>query len=622
MQAEPKLSEKLSSTKPVEEREAVVVRFAGDSGDGMQLAGMQFTTESVFAGNDVSTLPDFPAEIRAPAGTPGGVSGFQLCFASREVYTPGDTPDVLIALNPAALKVNLPDLEPGCMIIVDGETFSDASLRKAGLATNPLKDGSLDCFQVFDVPINKLTTSALEGTGLSPKVVSRCKNFFALGLLSWLFQRPIEPTLEWIEKKFRTSPELAEANRKVLEAGWNFGETTELFHSAYEVAPADIAPGRYRNLTGNSALSLGLVAASELCGLPLFLGSYPITPASDVLHELAGYKSFPVYAFQAEDEIAGVGSALGASFAGALAVSTTSGPGLDLKQETIGLAVMAELPLIIVDIQRGGPSTGLPTKAEQADLLAAIFGRHGEAPVVVLAAASPADCFDTAIEAARIALKYMTPVILLSDAFIANGTEPWRIPDPDGLPRLKVNLCRDPKGFLPYRRDEETLARPWAVPGTPGLEHRIGGLEKNGDRGAVSYSPEHHEAMVRIRKEKIDRIAREFPPTEVVGEKSGKLLVVTWGSTKGSALAAVRELRKAGRRVSHVHLRYLNPLPSDLGGILSGFQKVLVPEMNTGQLAMLLRSRYLKDVKSFSKVQGRPFTTRELRAEIEKQLGE
>ena len=610
-----------SPAKRVEEREQVVIRFAGDSGDGMQLAGMHFTNETALVGNDLSTFPDYPAEIRAPAGTLAGVSGFQLHFSSREIFTAGDTPDVLIAMNPAALKVNVGDLRPNAILIVDKETFTEQNLKKAEYASNPLTDGSLDRLQVFPLEISKLTINALREMNLPTRTMMRSRNFFALGLVSWLFHRPIETTVQWIEQRFKKNPDIGEANVRVLKAGYNFGETTELFKTSYEVKPAPIAPGRYRNITGNTAVALGFIAAAQTAGRPLFLGTYPITPASDILHELAGYKQFNVYTFQAEDEIAGVGAALGAAFGGAVAITTTSGPGMCLKAETINLAVSVELPVVIVDVQRGGPSTGLPTKTEQGDLLMAIFGRNGESPVPVLAAATPADCFDTAFEAVRIAVKYMTPVIILTDGDLANGAEPWRVPKAAELPKIPVESRTDPKGYFPYLRDPTTLSRPWAIPGTPELEHRIGGLEKEYLTGNVSYSPTNHEQMVRVRARKIAGIAREIPPTQVDGPDSGDLLVLGWGSTYGAIAAATHELReKKGKSVAQVHLRYLNPLPSDLGTILHRYKKVLVPEMNLGQLVRLVRAEYLIDAIGFNKIQGQPFKVTELISKISRVL--
>ena len=599
-------------TKPVETLDSVVIRFAGDSGDGMQLTGTQFTIESALAGNDLSTLPDYPAEIRAPAGSLGGVSGFQLTFSSHEVFTPGDQCDVLVAMNPAALKVNIEDVKPNGMLIVDKESFTTQNLKKAEYAINPLTDGSLARFRIFEVPVTKVTTNALADSGLSNKAALRCKNFFALGLTSWLFHRPIEPTLEWITTKFKKTPEVADANARVLRAGYNYGETAELFHVAYEVPAAKIAPGKYRNITGNTATAIGFVAAAKRAGLPLFLGSYPITPASEILHELAVYKQFGVRTFQAEDEIAAVGATLGAAFGGAVAITTTSGPGMDLKAETVGLAVIVELPIVITNVQRGGPSTGLPTKTEQADLLAAVYGRHGECPVPVLAAATPADCFATAFEAVRIATRYMTPVILLTDGYLANGAEPWAVPRAADLPDITVKFRTDPTDYHPYMREESTLARPWVVPGTPGLEHRTGGLEREHVTGNVSYSPTNHEHMVRLRARKIAGIAAEIPPTQVTGPAEGDLLVLGWGSTYGAIVTAVRELDAAGLSVAHAHLRYLNPLPSDLGAVLKRYRKVLVPEMNLGQLVRLIRAEYLVDAIAFGKVQGRPFKVAEI----------
>jgi 2-oxoglutarate ferredoxin oxidoreductase subunit alpha len=607
-------------SKSVEEREGLVVRFAGDSGDGMQLTGMQFSVESAIAGNDIGTLPDFPAEIRAPAGTLAGVSAFQVNFASTEVFTPGDELDALVAMNPAALRVNLGDLKPGGILIVNTEAFDHQSLQRAGYEKNPLEDGSLSRYRVYPVDLTKLTINALSGLNLSNREAVRCKNFTALGLVSWLFQRPLEPTVQWVGQKFRKNPILAEANLRALRAGYNYGETAELFTISYTVRPAKIAPGLYRSVTGNSALALGFVAASRKAGLPLFLGSYPITPASDVLHELSGYKNFDVITFQAEDEIAAAGAALGASFGGAIGVCTTSGPGMNLKMETIGLAVMTELPLVVVDIQRAGPSTGMPTKTEQADLLQALYGRHGEAPVPVIAAATPADCFSAAYEATRIAIKYMTPVIVLTDGYLANGAEPWLVPRFEDLPPIPVAFRTDPKGFFPYLRDEETLARPWVRPGTPGLEHRIGGLSKEHITGNVSYSPTNHEQMVRIRARKIAGIAREIPPTTVSGCAEGDVLIVGWGGTYGALEAATRELVARGRRVGHVHLRYLNPLPPDLGEVLGRFRKVLVPELNLGQLVRVLRAEFLVDAVGMNKIQGRPFKVSEVVTRVERLL--
>jgi 2-oxoglutarate ferredoxin oxidoreductase subunit alpha len=611
-----------TARKSVREVASVVIRFAGDSGDGMQVTGAQFTNVSALAGNDISTLPDFPAEIRAPAGTLAGVSGFQLNFSHVEVFTPGDTPDVLVAMNPAALKANLEDLEPGGMLIVDTEAFNEQNLKKAGYTANPLEDGSLVKYQLFPIDISRLTTLALQDLSLSNKQVLRCKNFFALGIVSWLYQRPTEPTLKFIADRFGKNPLFVDANTRAFKAGLYFGETSELFASQYEVRPAAIPPGTYRNITGNSALAIGLVTAARRAGIPLFLGSYPITPASDILHELAGYKEFDVVTFQAEDEIAGVGSALGAAFAGALGVTTTSGPGIDLKSETVGLAVKVELPLVVCDIQRGGPSTGLPTKTEQSDLLAVLFGRHGESPVPVLAAATPADCFAVAIEAARIAMQYMTPVFLLSDGYLANGAEPWLVPSVDELPEMKVEFRTEAAGYFPYLRDAETLSRPWVTPGTPGLEHRIGGLESEYLTGNISYAPANHEQMVRLRAKKIAGIAREIPPTAVEGPERGPVVVLGWGSTYGSIAAATKQLRSEGAPVAHVHLRYLNPLPPDLGEILRRYDRILVPEMNMGQLLRVVRAEYLVDAIGFNKIQGRPFKVSEIVARVRKLLEE
>jgi 2-oxoglutarate/2-oxoacid ferredoxin oxidoreductase subunit alpha len=608
------------AVKPIEERSSAVIRFAGDSGDGMQVAGMQFTNETALAGNDLSTLPDFPAEIRAPAGTLAGVSGFQLNFSSREVFTPGDNPDVLVAMNPAALKVNVGDLETNGILIVDKEAFSEQNLKKAEYKSNPLTDGSLDRFQLFQIDISKLTAAALADMHLSARTVSRCKNFFALGLTCWLFQRPIEATTKWIQQRFGKTPELAEANVRVLKAGFNYGETTEIFTHCYDVKPARIQPGKYRNITGNTATALGFVAAAHQAGLPLFLGSYPITPASDILHELAAYKNFGVYTFQAEDEIAGIGAALGAAFGGAIGITTTSGPGMCLKAETVNLAVSVELPLVIADIQRGGPSTGLPTKTEQADLLMALYGRNSDSPVPIIAPSTPADCFFAAFEAVRIAIKYMTPVFLLSDGYLANGAEPWLIPKVADLPKLTVAFRTEPHGFYPYLRDEKTLSRPWVRPGTPNLEHRIGGLEKEYLSGNVSYAPMNHEQMVRVRVRKIAGIAAEIPPTEVHGPASGDLLVIGWGSTYGSIAAAVQEAQRQKQAVSHVHLRYLNPLPADLGDVMARFKKVLVPEMNMGQLVKVLRAEYLVNAVGLNKIQGLPFKVSEITTRITRML--
>jgi 2-oxoglutarate/2-oxoacid ferredoxin oxidoreductase subunit alpha len=610
-----------AALKPHLKRDHVVIRFAGDSGDGMQLTGMQFTAESALAGNDIATLPDFPAEIRAPQGTLAGVSGFQLNFSSSEIFTAGDEPNVLVAMNPAALQANIEDVPPNAVIIVDREAFTDANVKRAGYTSNPLTDHSLDKFQVIQVDVTKLTTLAVHGMGLNNRAVFRCRNMFVLGMLSWLYQRPIESTLSYLESRFKKTPEILEANVRVLKAGFNYGETTEMFASSYEVPAARIAPGLYRNITGNSATALGFVAASVKAGRPLFLGSYPITPASDVLHELSGYKNFPIYTFQAEDEIAGVCAAIGASFGGSIAITTTSGPGMNLKAEAVGLAVKVELPLVITDIQRAGPSTGMPTKPEQADLLQAMYGRHGESPIPIIAASTPADCFDCAYEAVRIAVKYMTPVILLTDGQLANGAEPWLLPDADRLPPIKVEFATNPEGFMPYTREPETLSRPWAVPGTKGLEHRVGGLSSENLTGNVSYSPANNELMVRTRARKIAGIAREIPPTEVFGDpEGGDLIVLGWGSTYGPIREAVKHLRAKGKKVSHVHLRYLNPLPRDLGETLKRFKQVMIPEMNMGQLLKMVRADYLIDAFGFNKIQGRPFKVSEIENRINRAL--
>jgi 2-oxoglutarate ferredoxin oxidoreductase subunit alpha len=617
-------------TKQVQELDHVIIRFAGDSGDGMQLTGDRFTQETAVFGNDLSTLPNFPAEIRAPAGTLPGVSSFQLHFADHDILTPGDAPDVLVAMNPAALKANLKDLPRGADLIVNTDEFTKRNLQKVGYEKSPLDDGSLSAWHVHAVPLTSLTVKALQDQDLSRKDAERAKNMFALGMLSWLYGRPAEGTLGFLEQKFGKRPEIYKANVTAFQAGWNFGETTEAFSVRYEVKPAALKPGRYRNITGNTALAYGLVAAGQLAKLPLFLGSYPITPASDILHELAKHKKFGVRTFQAEDEISAVGSALGAAFGGSLAVTTSSGPGIILKMETVGLAVATELPLIIVDVQRAGPSTGMPTKTEQADLLLALYGRNGESPVPVVAAASPSDCFNAAIEAARIAVTYRTPVILLSDGYLANGSEPWRIPDVGTLPDLsaafsfasaqtEIGAGSNGNGdgeFLPFKRDPKTLARPWAVPGTPGLEHRIGGIEKAAGTGAISYDPDNHDLMVRARQAKIDGIAvPDLKVDDPTGDAS--VLVLGWGSTYGSIGAAVRRSRKAGLAVAQAHLRHLNPFPANLGEVLHHYDKVLLPEINLGQLALLLRGRYLVDVISYNRVRGLPFQAAELAAVIE-----
>jgi 2-oxoglutarate/2-oxoacid ferredoxin oxidoreductase subunit alpha len=614
-------------TKQVQQLDRVIIRFAGDSGDGMQLAGDRFTQETAAFGNDLSTLPNFPAEIRAPAGTLPGVSSFQLHFADHDILTPGDAPDVLVAMNPAALKANLSDVPRGADIIANTDEFTKRNLSRIGYTASPLEDGSLSAYNVHEVPVTSMTVKALEEFDISRKEAERAKNMFALGLLSWLYNRPPESTLKFLKSKFATKPEIMKANIAAFQAGWNYGETTEAFSVQYEVKPATLKSGTYRNITGNSALAYGLVAASRRSGLPLFLGSYPITPASDILHELSKLKRFGVRTFQAEDEIAGIGAALGASFGGALGVSSTSGPGMALKAETIGLAVSVELPLIICDIQRAGPSTGMPTKTEQADLLMALFGRNGESPVAVLAPATPSDCFEIALEAVRIATKYRTPVIILSDGYLANGSEPWLIPRVADLPKLRDEFSFASPGdwagdngpeFLPFQRDPQTLARPWAVPGTPGLEHRIGGIEKADVSGSISYDPDNHDRMVRLRQAKIDGIAADIPPLEVDDpDGDAKVLVLGWGSTYGSIGAAVRRVRVAGGSVAQAHLRHLSPFPANLGEVLSSYDKVLVPEINLGQLALLLRGRYLADVISYNRVRGLPFRAAELAGVIE-----
>ncbi|WP_328424726.1 2-oxoacid:acceptor oxidoreductase subunit alpha [Streptomyces sp. NBC_00443] len=611
---------KPAGTKDVRRLDRVIIRFAGDSGDGMQLTGDRFTSETASFGNDLSTLPNFPAEIRAPAGTLPGVSSFQLHFADHDILTPGDAPNVLVAMNPAALKANIGDLPRGAEIIVNTDEFTKRAMQKVGYDTNPLEDGSLDGYSLHPVPLTTLTVEALKEFDLTRKEAERSKNMFALGLLSWMYHRPTEGTEKFLTSKFAKKPDIAAANIAAFHAGWNFGETTEDFAVSYEIAPATTAfpVGTYRNISGNLALSYGLIAASRQADLPLYLGSYPITPASDILHELSRHKNFGVRTFQAEDEIAGIGAALGAAFGGSLAVTTTSGPGVALKSETIGLAVSLELPLLVIDIQRGGPSTGLPTKTEQADLLQAMFGRNGEAPVPIVAPCTPADCFDAALEAVRIALTYRTPVMLLSDGYLANGSEPWRIPELEELPDLTVQFAQGPNHtledgsevFWPYKRDPQTLARPWAIPGTPGLEHRIGGIEKEDGTGNISYAPANHDFMVRTRQAKIDGI--EVPDLEVDDPHEAKTLVLGWGSTYGPITAAVRRLRTAGESIAQAHLRHLNPFPRNLGVVLGRYEKVVIPEMNLGQLATLVRARYLVDARSYNQVNGMPFKAEQL----------
>jgi len=607
--------------KQLEELDTVTIRFAGDSGDGMQLTGTQFTNTSAIVGNDISTLPDFPAEIRAPAGSLPGVSGFQLNFSNHDIRTPGDQANVLVAMNPAALKVNLADLDDGGTIILNTDEFTKENLERAAYKTNPIEDGSLAGYRVHQLPISTLNRNALKGTvQLSRKEIDRSKNFFALGVLYWLYDRPLDPTLNWINSKFKKNPELAKANEVALKTGYNFAETTEVFTTHYTIKKAVIAPGRYRKITGNEATAIGFVAAAELAGRPLFYGSYPITPASDILHELARHKNFGVKTFQAEDEIAAVCAAIGASFTGHVGLTGTSGPGVALKQEAIGLAVMTELPLVIVNVQRGGPSTGLPTKTEQADLFQAVWGRNGECPAIVIAPATPADCFSMAIEAVRLSFKYMVPVFYLSDGYLANGAEPWAVPSIEKLPRIEVKFATDPNNFMPYARDAATLARPWAIPGTPGLEHRIGGIEKQNITGNVNYDPENHHLMVKLRQEKVDRAVADIPPVEVFGDPTGKVLVLGWGSTYGSITSAVEKMRTEGKSVSSAHLRHLNPFPGNLGEVLSNFETVIIPEMNLGQLCTMIRAKYLVDAVAFSKVKGRPFQIREIVGKVEEYL--
>jgi 2-oxoglutarate/2-oxoacid ferredoxin oxidoreductase subunit alpha len=610
-------------SKAVKERERIVVRFAGDSGDGMQLTGDRFTSATAVLGNDLATLPDFPAEIRAPAGTVHGVSAFQIQFASSDITTPGDHADVLVAMNPAALKADLDKVAKGGVLILNEDSFTERNVQKAGYAADPLQDGTLDGFQVYKVPMTSITVRATEGIGIGKKESERAKNMFALGLVSWMFGRPTETTLNWLEKKFGSRQEIFDANVAAFKAGFNFGETTELFAESYKVEAAPQEPGTYRNIDGATALSWGLIAASERSGLPLFYASYPITPASELLHELSRHKNFGVVTIQAEDEIAAANIALGAAFSGQLAVTGTSGPGIDLKAETIGLAVIMELPMIIVDVQRAGPSTGMPTKTEQADLLLVMYGRHGESPLPIVSASTPSECFTAALEAARIAVRYRTPVILLSDTFIANSSEPWPIPDIESLPTIDPEFAT-PNGqdFLPYARDDK-LARPWAIPGTPGLVHRIGGLERQDGTGNISYDAANHELMTRLRQAKVDGIADDIPALEVE-DPSGEadLLVLGWGSSLGTITAAVARARADGRNVATAHLRHLNPFPANTGDVVRAYGKVLIPEMNMGQLAALIRAKYLVDAQSYSKVQGLPIFAEELEHEIARVLDE
>ncbi|MEX0819203.1 MAG: 2-oxoacid:acceptor oxidoreductase subunit alpha [Pirellulaceae bacterium] len=612
-----------ASTKQTIVLEGATVRLAGDSGDGMQLAGTQLTGTSAQVGNDIATFPDFPAEIRAPRGTLAGVSGFQVHFSSQEIFTPGDSLNALIAMNPAALKTNLGDLDAGGALIVNEDAFDKKDLEKAGYAANPLDDGSLEGYALFKVPMTKLTRGAVEGLGLSVKEADRCRNFFAMGLIYWLYGRDMTPTLRFIESKFGGKPDVAEANRKALSAGWNYGETTDAFVSNYEVAPAKLPPGKYKNMMGNQALAWGLIAAARISGKDLFYGTYPITPASDILHELSRHKNFGVRTVQAEDEIAAMCTVIGAAFAGSMAVTGSSGPGIALKGEAMGLGMILELPMLIINVQRGGPSTGLPTKTEQSDLMQVMFGRNGESPIPVIAARSPGDCFDTAIEAWRIATRFMTPVIILTDGYIANGSEPWLIPEAEGLPKIEITHPGPPKdgeAFMPYARDER-LARPWAIPGTEELMHRVGGLEKQDITGNVSYDPDNHQHMTDVRARKVANIADDVPLQEVDGPESGDLLVLSWGGTYGTNTTAVQRCRKKGLSVAHAHLRYLNPFPKNLGEILDRYEKVLVPELNMGQLRMLVRARYLKDAIGYNKVQGKPFTVTELVNKIQEIIG-
>jgi len=606
-----------SSQAAVKTVEQVVIRFAGDSGDGMQITGTQFTNTSALAGNDLATFPDFPAEIRAPAGTLPGVSGFQVRFSSFDIHSPGDKPDVLVAMNPAALKVNLVDLEPGSIVIVNSGNFGSADLRKAAYDYNPLESSDLDGFRVIDVDLNKVTREALADSGLDTKGQLRCKNFFALGMTYWIYSRDLEPTKKWLAQKFAKKPAVADANILALKAGYNYCDITGVFQERFEVPPADLPAGTYRNIMGNQATGLGMVAAAQKAGLQLFLGSYPITPASDILHQLSAYKHYGVVTFQAEDEIAAICSSIGAAFAGNLAITTTSGPGLALKGEALGLAVMTELPLVVVNVQRGGPSTGLPTKTEQADLLQAMYGRNGESPCAVVAAQSPGDCFMAAYEACKIALEHMLPVVLLTDGYLANGAEPWRLPELEDLKDINTRFHSDPEGFLPYSRDPESLARPWAKPGTPGLEHRIGGLEKEDGTGNVNYDAQNHEFMCRTREDKIARIANSLPDQEVVGAESGKVLILSWGGTYGSIAGPVNRAVKAGKSIGWAHLRYLNPLPSNLGDIIKQYDKIVVPELNLGQLVRIVRDRFEVPALQLNKVQGRPFTTSEIEGMID-----
>ena len=609
-------------TEPLtQELDRVTIRFAGDSGDGMQLTGTQFTRNAAVYGNDISTLPDYPAEIRAPAGSLPGVSGFQISFSSSEIHTPGDQPDVLVAMNPAALKTNVMDLPAGGALIVNGDAFTVANLTKAGYASNPLQDGSLKQYTLFEIPISTLNERSLDGLDMTSKQKDLTKNFFALGIMFWLYGREYDGTIRWINEKFGKRPVIAEANTRAVKAGYAFGETTEIFHTHYRVAPAHLSPGTYRNITGNEATALGMLVASKLAKRPLFYGSYPITPASDILHQLSGYKNFGVKTFQAEDEIAAIGAAIGASYGGAMGLTASSGPGIALKSEAMGLAVMVELPLVVIDVQRAGPSTGMPTKNEQSDLLQVMFGRNGDSPMPVIAPATPGECFDLAIEAWRLALKYVTPVVYLSDAFLATGAEPWKIPSLEGLPDIAVPNWTEREGFHPYERDPKTLARKWAIPGTPGLEHRIGGLEKADITGNVSYDPDNHHRMQLLRQAKVARMADDIAPLEVFGPERGDLLILGWGSTYGAIRSAVERLHGQGRSsVAHAHLRHLNPFPANTEKVLRSYRRVLIPEVNLGQLLMLIRARFLIDAEGYDRVRGKPFTIAEIAAQAERLL--
>jgi 2-oxoglutarate ferredoxin oxidoreductase subunit alpha len=613
----------IRETEPqTQELDRVTIRFAGDSGDGMQLTGTQFTRTAAVYGNDISTLPDYPAEIRAPAGSLPGVSGFQISFSSSEIHTPGDQPDVLVAMNPAALKTNLMDLPAGGALIVNSDAFTPANLTKAGYASNPLQDGSLKQYTVFEIPISTLNERSLDGLDMTSKQKDLTKNFFALGIMFWLYGRDFDGTIRWIDEKFGKRPVIAEANTRAVKAGYAFGETTEIFHTHYRVAPAHLAPGTYRNITGNEATALGMLAASKLAKRPLFYGSYPITPASDILHQLSGYKNFGVKTFQAEDEIAAIGAAIGASYGGAMGLTASSGPGIALKSEAMGLAVMVELPLVVIDVQRAGPSTGMPTKNEQSDLLQVMFGRNGDSPMPVIAPATPGECFDLAIEAWRLALKYVTPVVYLSDAFLATGAEPWKIPSLDSLPDIAVPNWTEREGFHPYERDPKTLARKWAIPGTPGLEHRIGGLEKADITGNVSYDPDNHHRMQLLRQAKVARMADDIAPLEVFGPDRGDLLILGWGSTYGAIRSAVERLHSQGRTsVAHAHLRHLNPFPANTEKVVRSYRRVLIPEVNLGQLLMLIRAQFLIDAEGYDRVRGKPFTIAEIVTQADRLLG-